>query len=105
MKRKLTLAAHAAYLAFSLPPAALAESELYPVTNPQCNVVITQPEDSSGYYLNRDCTAAFILPPKSGAIKVERIARLSNLGLCPALDNAHEKLLRYQDLQDKLLQR
>jgi len=106
MKKKLKkiLIGPIAAAAVNLPSQAQV-SEVYPVTNPQCNLVITQPAGSSGYYLNRDCTVAFVLPPKNGTIKVERASQLSNLQLCPSLTTAYGQHSRYQELQIKTLEK
>ena len=101
---KQVLIANFASLALSVTALA-GEFELYPSTNPRCNMVISQPANSSGIYLSKDCTAAYILPPKNGIVKVVGIHRFDNLQMCPALEKAMGQQIRYQDLQEKILQR
>lgn len=77
----------------------------YPVTAPNCNVAVSQPDNSSGYYLNDTCKVGFVLPPKSGVVRVESVNAIGNLEMCPGLSKARLRVAKYQDQVDKLLDR
>lgn len=78
---------------------------IYPVTSPNCNLVFSQPDESAGVYLNDDCTAAFVLPPKTGTVRVESANAIGNLEMCPGLSKARVRVEKYQAQVEKLLDR
>lgn len=80
-------------------------ASLFPVSAPTCNIAVVPPTTGSGYYLNDNCTAAFVLPSNTGTVRVEAVHEVSNLDMCPGLRRARLRVADYETHIDGLVKR
>jgi hypothetical protein len=65
---------------------------------------ITSPKGATGFYYNEDCSTAYVLPPKTGTIKLAGMTKTTSADICSGLVSEQKTLLMEQKkLEKKLL--
>lgn len=79
-----------------------------PYQSPKCNSVkgdLKHPKNAQGLVFDEDCTTAYVLPPDFGSVRIEAIAKSSNLNLCPTVNKIPSMNHRFIEMIDKILTR
>jgi hypothetical protein len=69
----------------------------FPFYAPNCGIHLVQPPNESAYYTDENCKTIFVLPPRRGVAKVEKVAKFANMNLCPALKRSLEHRTELQE--------